>query len=148
MDISSFLFEAGSAAVIFITVWIVVGKVMFKPYFNMLIEREERTIGDEKRVLRHKEETTSVFNQIAQEVRAARVKGVEIRNRKIAQAKEEAQMIINTAANDLNEELDKSKNLIAQLKFKALEDLPIESEKLAALVVENVTNSTQSDTIH
>ncbi|MFN8390466.1 MAG: ATP synthase F0 subunit B [Bdellovibrionota bacterium] len=140
--------QAGLSAATFIVLWIVLGNMVFKPLFQLIEEREARTSGDEQAAVERRQEAKDLAATIEEKLRAARVDGVQLRDARVAQAKREAQAILDRAEESATEELRRAQQMIDDLKARALGELQPEAEKLSQLVVARAIAQNATDTIH
>lgn len=140
--------EAVFSATTFLVLWSVLGNVLFKPYIKLLDEREARTSGDEDVAIAKRQEAKSLQAEIEEQLRIARLEGIRTRDERVSAAKREAQVVIDRAAEQAAQELKRAEQSIAELKSKALAELPAEAEKLSKLVVSRALSTNTSNTIH
>lgn len=141
-------FEIAASAATFIVLWFVLGHLIFKPFFQLLEEREARTIGDEHSAQEKKIRAKVLEQQVAEKLREARLAGIVQRDERVKIAKTRAQETIDLAAKHASDELARAEEQIAGLKNRALEELAAEAEKLSGLVVTRALASDTSQTIH
>jgi F0F1-type ATP synthase membrane subunit b/b' len=132
----------------FILLWIVLGHLIFKPFFELLEEREARTTGDEHLAQEKKNRARVLEQQIEEKLREARLSGIAGRDERVKLAKGRAQEIVDLAVKQASEELERAETQIQALKTRALEDLAAESERLSGLVISRTLASDSSQTIH
>lgn len=137
------------SAILFLVLWNLVGVRCFKPFFEMLEQREAKTVGDERRAKEIKETTVRVEHEIELELHNARVAGVKEREERLQVAKSKAQEITTEASESAQQELAAGRAEIEQLKNKARRDLEQEASGLAKNLVSQILQSeSQSTTIH
>ncbi len=142
------LFEILSSTATFLALWFVLGHLIFKPFFNLIDEREARTVGDEHDAQDIRNRIRIIQAQTDEQLREARVEGIVLRDERVNQAKKEAQVVIDREAQAAAVELKRAEQQIAELKAKAMSELPQEAEKLAKLVVSRALATEGSRTIH
>jgi F-type H+-transporting ATPase subunit b len=142
------IIQAVASAATFCLLWAVLGNLLFKPLFQLLEEREARTSGDEQAAVEKRHESKELAAQIEEKLRIARVDGAQLRDSRVAQAKKEAQEILDRANTHAAEELKRAEKMIAELKAKAMAELPAEVEKLSQLVVSRALAESPTGTIH
>jgi len=141
-------FEIVASAVTLIALWVIFGQLIFKPFMRLIEEREARTTGDESQAQAKRARAKALQAQIEESIRQARVDGILLRDERVNHAKKEAQTIIDRAADQAALELKKAEQEIAEVKAKALAELPGEAEKLSKLVVGRALSTDSSRTIH
>lgn len=129
-------------------VWAILGNFVFKPYFALLEQREQRTTGDQKRASHFREETKKVQEKIDGELQAARLQGIQVRDERVAKARAEAQRIIDDAMGKAADELAKRRDGIAKLKAQARLDLSREVEIIAQELMKKVMSSQTKTMVH
>ena len=142
------LVEMIFSAATFLVLWSVLGNKLFKPYFRLLEEREARTLGDEQLAVEKRHEAKQLAADLEEQLRTARLEGIRRRDERVSKAKAEAQVIVDRAAEQASQELKRAQQQIAELKAKALGELPQEAEKLSKLVVSRALATDTSSTIH
>lgn len=140
--------EVGLSALLFVAVWAILSRYLFKPFFAVLAEREARTVGDERATAKSREEAQAVQVKIENELRAARLKGISQRDSKVNLAKAQGQTVIAEAQERAQQQLEKARNEIEALKAKARGEIHVESERLAQTVVERVLASGSGPVVH
>jgi F0F1-type ATP synthase membrane subunit b/b' len=123
------------SAVLFILVWQLVGNQVLKPFFELLEQREARTVGDDKQVIAKKAEVKQLEKTIEEELKKTRVEAAMRRDEKVQHAKKKAQAIITEATSRAEEELKKSEQFITELQAQARKDIVEQSVQLANEVV-------------
>ena len=141
-------FEIVASAVTLIALWVIFGHLIFKPFMRLIEEREARTTGDETDAQEKRARTKALQAQIEESIRQARVEGILLRDERVNHAKKEAQTIIDRAADQAAQELKKAEQQIAEVKAKAVAEIPAEAEKLSKLVVGRALSTDSSRTIH
>lgn len=142
------VFQALCSVGVFLLLWAVLGNLVFKPFFSMLEEREQRTVGDETAAVEKRQELKVVNSQIQEKLRQARLQGIALRDERVAQAKKEAQALLDQANNIAAQELSRAEQSIEDLKAAALRDVAVEAENLSKMVVSKVLLADSSTTIH
>jgi len=124
------------SAVLFICAWKVIGEGLIKPFIDLLIEREEKTVGDEKKARETKERSLRVESDIEAELNEARVEGMALKDSQVEKAKEEAEKILSEARAKAEKELLAGREEIAKLAKAAQLELGGQAEDLASVIVE------------
>ena len=148
MKEAQIIFEIAASAGTFIVLWVVLGHMIFKPFFQLLEEREARTTGDEHAAQEKKNRARMLRQQVDEKLREARLSGITQRDERVKVAKERAQEIVELAMKQAGEQLTLAESQIEALKTRALQDLPGESQKLSDLVISRALASDTSQTIH
>lgn len=123
------------AAALFVVVWVFVGKYLFKPFIAVLEEREQRTVGDAKRAREKKDEVKTLVAKLDEQLVSARLEGIRRRDKKITEAKTEAQDLVDRAAEQARESVESARLEIERIKKQALSDLSSEADQLSEAVV-------------
>ena len=124
-----------SAAILFILVWIVVGKFLFKPFLAILEEREERTSGDSRRAIERHSEVKSLVSRLEEQLVVTRLEGIGLRDKKVSDAKTEAQALVGDASEEARKSVDAARLEIERIKNKALQEISVEADHLSEAVV-------------
>ncbi len=136
------------SAVLFIVVWIVLGNYVFKPFFALLEEREERTVGDEKRAVKRREEARQLQERIDTTLFQTRLRAIEQRDVKLATARAEAQKVIDEALERAHRELRAAREEIADLKVRARKQMGGEVKALSDTFVNKLLADGTSKLVH
>ena len=144
---SNHIFQIAFSAGLFLLLWAVLGGMIFKPFFRMLEEREDRTVGDERAAAAALEETKVRTQDLEKQLLEARIVGMQDREKRIQKAKEEATALVGEANLRAAEELKKIQEEIAQLKQRAINEVEAEAKNLSRLVVRQVAGDS-GQTVH
>lgn len=136
------------SAALFILLWVILGKLLFKPYLEVLLEREARTTGAEKRAQERRDERLQLEAQIEQELTKARIEGLTIRDSLIAEARGQAQKILDEAGNKAQAKIDAGRKEISDLRLRAEREIGQEADKLSALVLERIVGREARPVVH
>lgn len=128
--------------------WLVVGKGLLQPFFDLVDERENRTSGDEHSAVEKRSEAKALLLEVEDRLREARLAGITARDAIVDRAKAEAQVIVDRASQAAGEELRRAEESIAELKSRAMQELPLESEKLSQLVLSRALEGTSASVMH
>jgi F-type H+-transporting ATPase subunit b len=142
------LVDALSSAVTLLFLWVVLGKGLLKPFFDLVDERDRRTSGDEQVAVDHRTKARQLTAEIEQKLSQVRLEAITKRDERVQKARQEAQQIIDRAAEQAAAELKKGQQEIAQLKTRALTELEVESDRLSSQVVGRVLESGPSMLMH
>jgi len=123
---------------IFILLWKVVGEGMMKPFFDLLAEREQKTVGDELKAKKTLELSTQVAADIESELLEARVEGVKLREEQLNAARGEVSKVTDQASKEAEATLSAGRGEISSLASKARSDLESEIDGLAKVLVSRV----------
>lgn len=129
------------SAAIFILLWQILGSVFFKPYLAMLIERQERTVGDEgaaDAALRETEETDKAIDEA---LTNARNDALKRRDSKLVDAKSQADKIISRAQELADKELAGARLEIDKLVDDSRREMAPEIEALSQQLIEKTITS-------
>ncbi len=129
------------SAAVFILLWQIVGSVFFKPYLAMLIERRERTVGDEgaaDAALRQTEETEKAIDEA---LTNARNKALIRREAQLADAKSQASKIVSKAQELADKELANARLEIEKLVEDSRREMGPEIEVLSQQLIKKTVMS-------
>ena len=126
------------SAGIFVLLWKVVGEGLMKPFFDMLAEREQKTVGDEKKAQKTLELSAQVASDIDSELLEARVEGVKLREEQLAAARGEVTKVTDKASKEAEATLTAGREEINIVASKARSDLEKEIDGLAEVLVSRV----------
>ena len=135
------LAQVAVSAAIFILLWQIVGSLFFKPFLEMLIERENRTIGDEQAAdaaLQGTEETEQSINAALGD---ARKESLKRREAELAKAKAEANDIVTKAQKKADEELATARAEIDRMIEESRREMAPEVEVLSDLLVKKAVSA-------
>jgi len=137
---------AGSA--FFLMMWAVLGRVLMKPFFDTVYEREAKTAGADESTQEKREEGRRLDDQLRHQIQDARLEGLRIRDSRVQQAKNEAQSLREAAMNRAAQENARTKDELAQVRAKTVSELELEVEKLATLLVSQVLEKPAGRVLH
>lgn len=130
--------HVGVSAVLFIVVWQFLSRVFFKPYLNLLIERESRTVGDEHAAKDAIENKRKLDARIQDELAVARTQALKRREARVATAKLTAQRMIDVASEEAERELNQAKSRAAAVRAQAMSEMLPEVDLLSESLVRKV----------
>lgn len=148
MIATSILINILAAACLFLVVWGVLGRFLFKPYLALLNEREARTKGDAMLALRKREQSRERRQIIEERLRQARIEGISVRDSKIDEAKIFAQQIVSEAVEEARIQSENTLREIELLRIEAFEQLSNDSQTLSNLIVEKLTEESSGRVLH
>lgn len=141
--------EIAASAALFIFVWWFLRGRVFLPYIAVIEEREARTTGDADKAKAGEKEKLDLQRLINDELREARYEAIQRREEKLKAAKQQANLIAEQANAAAQQELDKSRVAIAQLKAQAEREVQTQVPALAAQIIEQVvSNKGASRVVH
>jgi F0F1-type ATP synthase membrane subunit b/b' len=140
--------EIGLSAALFVFVWIVIGGKLFKPYLELLIERERRTVGDQHRAIELRDEASQVNLKVESALREARVRGIAKRDDIVSKAKAEAQQLVTKAQNESQDRLERSRSELSVEVERAQREIEKEAGVLSDVVMKRVLSDGTSHTVH
>lgn len=135
-----------ASALMFVLFWQLIGVGIFKPFLDLLIERDERTVGDISASTKVEAETEELKRAISGQLRQARIDGMRARDAVILNAKAEAAEVIKGAQLATQEVLQYKRQDIAKLKASALSESSEEIKAIADRLKEAVVP--KNTTIH
>jgi F-type H+-transporting ATPase subunit b len=110
--------------VIFLALWLILSKVLFRPYLNLLDERERRTAGARHDSSELEHEGARLKAEYEEKMAQARVAGTvakdaivqegrQEREKLLLQAREEAALTLESARREVQRQLDRERALLA-----------------------------------
>lgn len=145
---SAMIVEGLSSSGIFLFLWVVLGKGVFRKFFDLLEEREAKTIGAEGKASELKERARRLQQEISDIVRATRLEALKKRDSEVAAAKSQMQSVVDVANERAAARVQQARNEISKLKENAVKELRGEAEKLAELVVSRVVAGEHREVLH
>ena len=145
-----FIHMAISAA-IFLLLWRFVGQGMAKPFFQLIEDREARTIGDEQKARETKALSERITSDIELELHDSRIEGVKHREEQLSLAKEEAGKVLLKAEKEVEVKLEAGRAEIESLSDKARVELNSQVDDLADILYAQVVgkgSSAKEPTVH
>lgn len=137
-----------ASAALFIAIWALLDKTVFKRVFQILELREARTVGDEHDAVEKRKEARALDAKTEETLRKSRLEAIVARDAKVQEAKLEAQKLIDRAAANAAEEYKKAHEALQFLKSQAANELPHEVDRLAETVVQRVLQTHGQPTVH
>jgi len=128
------------SAVLFILIWCILKRVLFKPFLSLLDERDARTVGDERAAREKKVDSKELSKEIEIELQKARLEGIKDRDEAVRLAKDKAQEVIQAASVRAQEKREKAREEIERLKAAAEQELLKESTMLSDVVVRQLVS--------
>jgi F0F1-type ATP synthase membrane subunit b/b' len=136
------------SAALFLFVWQVLGRGVFKPFFEVIEEREAKTSGSEDLAHRKRDELKRLNVELAVSLQEARLQGLTSRDELVQRAKLEAQTIRENAMASASEEIALAKVEIERLKLRAQGDLLTEIERISDLLVGRALEGPSGRVVH
>lgn len=130
------LLQVQISGVMFLLFWAAMGNFLFKPYLDLVIERENKTKGYEKAVGEHVESAHSLEKEVAVQLQECRLSAIKERDKVTEQARKDAQQILNQALTEAEAKREKAQLEIENVRDRALAEVSGEAEQLASLVIE------------
>jgi len=131
------------SGLLFVAVWGVFGNAVFKDYFDVLEEREKKTLGSQQKALELKNQAKEIQASIEAELRASRLEGIQDRDSFIEEAKNQATNIKNEAKNEADNKFKSAALELEKLRGAAIADASSEAQKLSQLVKERALSFEQ-----
>jgi F0F1-type ATP synthase membrane subunit b/b' len=136
------------SGLLFLLVWGLFGGAVFKAYFDVLEERESKTLGAENEAGAMRSKAREIEKEIAIELRTTRLEGLRARDELIEEAKKQSTLIKDAATEKADKEYKTNARELARLREEAKGELGVEAEKLSQLVKERALASDSSRLIH
>jgi F-type H+-transporting ATPase subunit b len=124
--------------VLFALLMVPVNAILFKPIFQVLDAREERTNGTRKRaekVMKDAEETLAGYERV---VREARAESEQARKREAAAAREENATVVDAARAESESHLESARTELAAALEQSRQTLGVDARSLADEVASRV----------
>ena len=135
-----------AAAFIFCCVWAFLRNFVFPAFLKVIADREQRTLGNEAAAATAKRSAKELEAKISDELTAARLEGIKLRDAILASAKLDAQRHVENVSSRIATQLSRAQLEISERKGAAEHEVPAEAEKLAQLVVERVLSQATGST--
>ena len=132
---------------LFVFLWIVLGRGVFKPFIELIEEREQRTAGDDKRSLELKDEAQRTRDRVDSEIKQARLRAIASRDEVVGSAKKEANKIVEEANAKAEQKLEAARAEIEALSKKAEAELASEVSEIAEVMHSKII-SPSSQMVH
>ena len=136
------------SGLLFLLTWMVLGPGVFKVFLDLAEQREARTTGDEAQAQVNLRKKRQLDEELDNEIRLARLRGLEKRDAKVLEAKKSAQAIIEEAQADATADVKAAQAEIEKLRETAAAEVGSEGQKLAGLVIDRALRAGGSPTIH
>ncbi|MCC6932892.1 MAG: ATP synthase F0 subunit B [Deltaproteobacteria bacterium] len=137
-----------SSVIIFLVIWRILAKHFFKPVFEVLEQREARTVGDEHEAKLLTDQDKRAQIELASELKIIRAQAIKKREAIVSEAKQQAAKVLETAHAQAAEELKGARAQITVLREQAKQDLSSEIEKLAAVTYDRLLSANNTKTLH
>lgn len=135
------LAQVAISAAIFILLWQIIGSLFFKPYLEMLIERESRTVGDERAADAALKGTVETEKSIDDALNEARGEALRRRDSSLTDAKAQAAKIVSSAQQQADAELAGARAEIERLVADSRQEMQPEIDKLSEQLVKKAVTS-------
>ena len=110
--------------ILFVALWVVLSKVLFRPYLNLLEERERRTVGTEDLSTDLEHEGARLRAQYEEQITQAQAAGYaakeailqaarQERERVLARAREEAMGVLEGVRREVENQIQKERQIAA-----------------------------------
>jgi F0F1-type ATP synthase membrane subunit b/b' len=133
---------------LFFALWQFLGKVWFKPYLELLIERETQTVGATKEAVQKLAENKRILDRIETELRTARIAGINLREELTTAAKAEAQKVLDQAKSKADLAIENARKEIISARQAAVKELAKETEEISAAMIKQVLGESSARLIH
>ena len=140
-------FELLCSGLLFLAVWLVLGKLAIVPYLNAFYEREEKTTGAVAGSHDLRNEIVKLKAELEKQLHTARVEGVGRKNDRALEAKKNADQILEAEKAALDEELSRMQAQLDMEREQVLASLDKEVDSLSNGFYQKLT-SVGSQTIH
>lgn len=131
------------SAALFIVVWQVLGRLVYKPFFAVLEEREAKTAGADTAAQEKRGELKQAQKRVEELVMQARLQGIAARDEIVKKAQTEGQELIALATAKAEAEIQQGKDDLAVMRQRLYAEFDRESEKVAELVLNRVVSTSE-----
>ena len=129
------LYEIRISGVLFLVIWGVLGNFLFKPFLGVILDREEKTEGYERRAAERKRNTKEISEQIEEHIQEARLEAIIKRDKLAEEARKRAREQIEQALKEAERERKAHQLEIQKLKEQASLEAGGQAEQLAGEVL-------------
>ncbi|MDD2943741.1 MAG: hypothetical protein PHC51_12345 [bacterium] len=136
------------SAFTFLLLWHFLGQGVFKHFFQMLEDREQRTEGARKKAHGVEDEVISLKREIEDALRSARVEGVKRRDELVERAKSEAQALVDAATERAAMLVEEERSNVRTVLTAELSRVAEEAEIVAQVIVDKAMSPSSSISIH
>lgn len=136
------------SGLLFLLVWGLFGGMVFQSYFDVLTERESKTLGAEKEASQLRSQALAIEREVEEELKATRLEGLRERDELIEEANKQASEIKEAATVKADAQYKTATRELERLREDAKSELGLEAEKLSQLVKERALASDSSRLIH
>ncbi len=138
--------EIALSGLLFIVVWRVLGEKVYRPFFQLLEEREAKTSGADELVHEKRLEIRRQQKKLDDLSLHARLQGIALRDDFLAKAQAEGQELIHRSTATAEEELQRGREELEKARQRLYGDFDTESERVAEIVFERVLST--PDVLH
>lgn len=140
-------FEMLFSGLLFLVVWLVLGKLVIVPFLEAFYQREEQTSGTLSSNQELKKEISNLKSELERELNLARVAGVAKKNERLSEAKKRSDEILEAEKGLIGEELARLKSELSSQREELMISLDKEVDTLSTGFYQRLT-SVGSQTIH
>lgn len=137
-----------AASVFFLIAWYVCSKFLFGPYIELLSEREDRTSGDESLIRKKKVELQDLLLELERELLSAKTHGSRDKEKRINEAKDLAQGIVEKATSEAKAEVEQARLELLKIQESCVAELSGEAMKLSESLVDKVSSFGGQRSVH
>ena len=123
---------------LFLFIWTCIGQPLFEPYFQVLEERELQTVGNETATLEKRAELAKVESEIQSELQQARIKGLQLKEALITEAKTESSRKLEETHSKEMAAIGASREELQKLEKEAFDDLEKQAKGLSKVMMESI----------
>lgn len=123
-----------ASGVLFVVVWGIFGNAVFKDYFDVLEERETKTLGAQQKASDLRQQAKEIQSLVDSELRSARLEGIQDRDALIEEAKSQASKMKEEAKATADEEFKLAAAELENHRQVAMKDAEFEAQKLSQIV--------------
>lgn len=143
-----FLIHFAGSAALFLLMWLVFGRGILRPFFEIVEERERKTTGAEALAHRKREDLRKLEQDLKQALLDARLRGLAERDKIVHRAKLESQEARQRALQISAGELAQARRDADELKLQNLSEMESEVEALSQLLMSQVVQRPAGRVLH
>lgn len=141
---SSHILQIALSSVLFLALWQVLNYILYKPYFKILEEREQRTTGAESDAVVIRNKAKQVIAEYEIEVKSTRKEGASLREELVQRAKSDSEIVMRQIEAEAEAKLTAARSQLVILKSKVSSEADQEAVKIADQIINKILNQSSS----
>lgn len=142
--IKTILLSAG----LFILVWQFLSRALFKPFLQIAIEREEQTVGAEKRATKLRTQAAEIDREVENALQLSRIEALRICDGIVAEAKAQGSSLIQSSMERARARLESAAGTERDVRADIKRELTAELAGLSYLIVSRLSAGNRNQTVH